>query len=63
MSIPVMKFLAMRTISLCCEYGTVNILFWEMTKIMLNVEDKCADTYLASLNCIWIQYKVLGMSA
>jgi hypothetical protein len=36
---------------------------WEMMKIIINVGDEYVDTYLASLNCIWIQCKVLGMSA
>ena len=58
-----MKFLAMRTISLCWEYGTMNLSFWEMTRSLLNMGDKCVDTYLASIDCKGIQNKVLGMSA
>jgi hypothetical protein len=30
-----MKFLAMRAISLCWEYGTMNLSFWETTKIII----------------------------
>jgi hypothetical protein len=30
-----MKFLAMHAISLCWEYGTMNLSFWEMTEIII----------------------------
>jgi hypothetical protein len=33
-----------------------------MTEIIINVGDKCVDTYLASIDCKRIQKKVLGMS-
>jgi hypothetical protein len=33
-----MKFLAMRAISLCWEYRTMNLSFWEITDIISYVE-------------------------
>jgi hypothetical protein len=58
------KFLVMRAISLSWEYETMNFLFFgKWWRSLLNVGDKCVDTYLASLDCKGIQIKVLGMSA
>jgi hypothetical protein len=37
--------------------------FGKWWRSLLNVGDKCVDTYLAFLDCKWIQNKVLGMSA
>jgi hypothetical protein len=37
--------------------------FGKWRRSLLNVGDKCVDTYIASLSCIWIQYKFLGTSA
>jgi hypothetical protein len=57
-----MKFIAMRAISLCWEYGIMNLSFWEWRRSLLNVGDKYVDTYIASLDCKRIQNKVLSMS-
>jgi len=58
-----MKFLAMRAISLCWEYGTMNLSFWEMTEIII----KCGRQICLHLSCpSRLQMdpkKVLGMSA
>jgi hypothetical protein len=37
--------------------------FGKWRRSLLNVGDKYVDTYLAPLDCKWIQNKVLGMSA
>jgi hypothetical protein len=37
--------------------------FGKWRRSLLNVGDKCVDTYLASIDCKEIQNKVLGMSA
>ena len=42
-----MKFLAMRAISLCWEYGTMNLSFWEMTEIII----KCGRQICRHLSC------------
>jgi hypothetical protein len=44
-----MKFLAMRAISLCWEYGTMNLSFWEMTKIII----KCGRQMCRQLSCLY----------
>jgi hypothetical protein len=43
-------------------WNNESFIFGKLWRSLLNVGDKCVDTYLASPNCIWIQYKVLGMS-
>ena len=40
-----------------------SFVFGKRRRSLLNVGDKYVDTYLASLDCKWIQNKVLGMSA
>jgi hypothetical protein len=40
-----------------------SFVFGKWRRSLLNVGDKCVDTYLASLDCKGIQNKVLGMSA
>jgi hypothetical protein len=40
-----------------------SFVFGKWQRSLLNVGDKCVDTYLASLDCKGIQNKVLGMSA
>jgi hypothetical protein len=40
-----------------------SFIFGKWWRSLLNVGDKCVDTYLASLDCKDIQNKVLGMSA
>jgi hypothetical protein len=40
-----------------------SFIFAKWRRLLLNVGDKCVDTYLASLDCKRIQNKVLGMSA
>jgi hypothetical protein len=44
-----MKFLAMHAISLCWEYGTMNLLFWEITKIII----KCGRQICWHLYCLF----------
>jgi hypothetical protein len=43
-----MKFLAMRAISLCWEYGTMNLSFWEMTEIII----KCGRQICLHISCL-----------
>jgi hypothetical protein len=40
-----------------------SFVFRKWRRSLLNVGDKCVDTYLASIDCKGIQNKVLGMSA
>jgi hypothetical protein len=40
-----------------------SFVFGKWQRSLLNVGDKCVDTYLASIDCKGIQNKVLGMSA
>jgi hypothetical protein len=40
-----------------------SFVFGKWRRSLLNVGDKCVDIYLASLDCKWIQNKVLGTSA
>jgi hypothetical protein len=42
-----MKFLAMRAISLCWEFGTMNLSFWEITEIII----KCGRQICRHLSC------------
>jgi hypothetical protein len=44
-----MKFLAMRAISLCWEFGTMNLSFWEMTGIII----KCGRQICRHLSCLY----------
>jgi hypothetical protein len=43
-----MKFLAMRAISLCWEYGTMNLSFWEIIEIII----KCGRQICRRLSCL-----------
>jgi hypothetical protein len=43
-----MKLLAMRAISLCWEYETMNLLFWEMMEIII----KCERKICQHLSCL-----------
>jgi hypothetical protein len=52
-----------RNIIMLGIWNNGSFVFGKWQRSLLNVRDKCVDTYLASLDCKGIQNKVLGVSA